>query len=155
GFVDRLAASDRRHQIGVLLNVGERLLSLVRPDESSVETEYPVGTVAGTFGPHDVFGNIVLTAVDLATHAMEVHPVGEFEVHVKKVVLVSRHPASSSPHPHGLYRMAVCEPVNDIEVVDMLFNDVVARQPGPVDPVTDHPFHVGPFRIPLPVPQLP
>ena len=39
-------------------------------------------------------------------------------------------------------------PVDHVEIVDVLFADVVAGQPGEVEPVSQLPFHVGPARLP-------
>ena len=46
------------------------------------------------------------------------------------------------------------EPVRNIEVVNMLFDDMVARKPCPVDPVADHPFHFAPCRIIVAMPEF-
>ena len=37
----------------------------------------------------------------------------------------------------------------------MLFNNMIARKPRPVDPVADHPFHFAPGWLVLAMPKLP
>src|SRR5688572_16278907 len=126
--------------------------TLIRPGDRTIHVEDLIGTVAGALCANDEFRNVVLAAIDLPGHAVLVHPVGKLEVYAEKIILVARYAAKTASHPNGFYRMAFGEPVNYIKIMHVLLDDVVAGEPGPVDPISDHPFHVRPFWIALLVP---
>ena len=51
------------------------------------------------------------------------------------------------PMPTRLDRVRVHRPVDDVDVVDVLLDDVVAAEPGEVVPVAHLPLDVGPLRL--------
>ena len=59
----------------------------------------------------------------------------------------------SSAHAGGLDRRRAKHPVRHVDVVDVLFNDVIAGEPGEVEPVAQLPLGVGPRRLTWAVPQ--
>ena len=103
----------------------------------------------------DVLTDVVGTAVDLAAHAQHTGAVLVLELDAEVIedlaeVGVDAHLAAT--HADGLHRVPLQGPVGDVDVVDVLFDDVVARQPGEVQPVARLPLHVGPAGLPLAVP---
>lgn len=68
---------------------------------------------------------------------------GEFDGEVVKDVSVSGVGAGlSSAEGDGFDRELVFSPEADVDVVDVLFDDVVTGEPGEVEPVFELPFHV-------------
>ena len=49
--------------------------------------------------------------------------------------------------------MASNRPVDGIQIVHMLFNDVITTEPGEVQPVSQLPLHVCPFGLAIPFPE--
>ncbi len=62
------------------------------------------------------------------------HAVAVVVVHAEEVVHVAGIPPGSPPEAHRAYRRMAAEPVGDVDVVDMLLDNVVARERQPVLP---------------------
>ena len=91
---------------------------------------------------------MVCRTVDLATHAEHVRAVRVFEVDGEVVVDVAVSgigAALPAAHAHRPHRMGTERPVRHVEVVNVLLHDVVAGEPGEVEPVPDLPLDIGPF----------
>ena len=54
---------------------------------------------------------------------------------------------------HGPSRSLLEGPVEDVEVMHVLLDDVVTREPREIKPVANLPLHIGPFRLLVFVPQ--
>ena len=90
-------------------------------------------------------------AGDLPAHARHARAVGVLVVNREVIVdvaeprlLDSRLP---SAHADRAHRMALEHPVGDVEVVDVLLDDVIAGEPGEVQPVANLPLAVAPARF--------
>src|SRR5205085_537232 len=55
---------------------------------------------------------------------------------------------------HSLDRVSARDPVHDVEVMHVLLDDMVARQPGEIVPVADLPFQIAPARLAVDDPDL-
>src|SRR5450631_3065164 len=72
-------------------------------------------------------------------------PVLEFDkMVVEDLAIVFSFPHFASSHSLGLYGVTVHGPVDDVQVVDMLFRDMVAAEPDKIVPVAHLVFH---FRL--------
>ena len=77
-----------------------------------------------------------------AVRILEVH--GEMIVDVPEPRFGAALPAAD---PRRLDRMRAQDPVGDVDVVHVLLDDVIAREPGEVQPVADLPFGVASTRV--------
>src|SRR5690606_37818769 len=97
--------------------------------------------------------DVVGAAVNLATHAVQVNAVFHGEVDAEIVVLIAGNPALARSKSHGTHRFQAGEPGEDIDVVYMLFYNMISRQPFPVDPVTHHKLKIAPSRLTVAIPE--
>ncbi|MPN52187.1 hypothetical protein SDC9_199843 [bioreactor metagenome] len=107
----------------------------------------------GTFRALDEFAHVIGATVNLAAHAVQVDPVLHGEIHTEIIVLVSGHTALAGAEGDCFRRFQPAEPGKHVDVVDVLFHDVVSRQPFPVHPVADHEFEIVPRGLAVAVPQ--
>jgi len=74
------------------------------------------------------------------------HAIGVFVIDGEVIIDVAElRPSANLPaaHANRANRMAVAQrPVDHIEIMDVLFADVVAGEPGEVEPVADLPFDI-------------
>ena len=104
--------------------------------------------------PLDELADIRVATVDLAAHAVHVHAVLVFEIDAEIIVLVSRHATLAAAESRRADRLLIAEePVEHIDVMHMLLDDMIARKPLPVHPVAKHPLHVGPALLARAIPQ--
>jgi hypothetical protein len=59
----------------------------------------------------------------------------------------------SSAHPVREHRMRAHRPVDDVDVVHVLFDDVIAGEPGEVEPVAQLPLDVAPLGLTILLPE--
>src|SRR5690349_9652271 len=107
----------------------------------------PGGGIAGAFGADDAFADTRFGAVDLAAHAHHSRAVRIFVLNGEVVVYVTIGGIGAdlaAAHAVGADGVGVHGPVDDVDVMDMLFDDVIAGEPGEIEPVAQLPFHVGP-----------
>ena len=103
-------------------------------------------------GADDRLRNVVLTALDLAGHAHDVHAVRELVVDGEVVValavlgLADHLPAAHADGPNGV---GADGPAGHVQVVHVLLDDVVAAEPEEVVPVADLVFGVRPAGLAL------
>ncbi|MPN40690.1 hypothetical protein SDC9_188228 [bioreactor metagenome] len=65
----------------------------------------------------------------------------------EEIILVPGYP-SLAPAPTGCLNGIFTQiPVHNVHLVDKLFGYVVARKPAEVYPVSQHIFHIRPFRL--------
>ena len=86
-------------------------------------------------------------AVLLPAHASDASAVGVFELHremVEDVPVRGVRAALPAAHRDRFDGMRAERPVRHVDVVDVLLDDVVAREPGEVEPVPDLPLDVRP-----------
>ena len=112
-----------------------------------------VGAAPRSFGSLDEFADVGIAAVDLAAHAVHMNAVVVFEIYAEIVVLIPRHAALAASESGGSFRLITREPVEYVDIVNVLFNDMVSGKPFPVHPVADHPLHVRPTFFTVAVPQ--
>src|SRR5436305_274109 len=65
-----------------------------------------------------------------------------------------RTPAAPSAHAVDFHRVGFHHPVHDVDAVDVLFDDVIAGEPGVVEPVANLVFQVRPLRLARLVPEV-
>src|SRR5207249_1091023 len=101
----------------------------------------------GAAAAGDRLGDIAVAALDLAALALHVDAVGILVVDGEVIEDVAELGAGAdlaAAQADAADGMAVAQgPVDDVEVVDVLLADVVARQPGEVEPVAHLPFDIG------------
>ena len=106
--------------------------------------------IAKPLRPEHGFLDLVIAAVDLPALAEHAHPIrvfefdGEMIVDVTVLLAAARLPTTQRNRPD---RMLAQNPVDDVQVVHVLLDDVIATQPGEVIPVAQLPFHVAPARF--------
>ena len=76
-----------------------------------------------------------------------------FIIYTKIIVLVTSNTALTTTKSGRLGYTQTRHPQEYIDVVYMLFYNVVTRQPFPVHPVTDHPFHITPTLFTVSIPK--
>ena len=94
-----------------------------------------------------MLGHTGRRAVRLAAHAEDAGAVCVFVLDREMIEHVAVHwvgPHLPTTHAVGLHRRAAHGPIDDIEVVNVLLDDVIAGEPGEEQPVANLPFHVGP-----------
>ena len=111
-----------------------------------------IQTGAATLGAHDQVAHIPKKAIGiLAAMARKAYSVGihEFGKHVivdVPVQFVARAP-SRSPRCHDFDGVRSHNPVDEIDIVEVLFDDLVAANPDKGVPITVLPFHVAPLGV--------
>ena len=84
--------------------------------------------------------------------AVENGSVGVFELHkmvVEDLTVILSLPDFTAAHALGLDGVSAFEPVDDVDVVDVLFGDVVTAKPDEIVPVAHLVFHFGLFGFTL------
>src|SRR4030095_14980841 len=66
---------------------------------------------------------------------------------VVDVTVVLVRPSLASPHAVSFDRAGVQGPVDHVQVVNVLFDDVVAPRPSEIIPIQELPLHVAPFGL--------
>ena len=157
-----LALADRGDEVDVLLDVRVDVLgALVAPGRvlaPGAQRPLGVGQVDPALGADHVLADVVVAAGDLAGHRQHLHAARVLEVDREVVVDVAEgriDPLLAAAHAHRRHRRLADGPLEHVDVVDVLLDDVVARQPGEVQPVADLPLGVGPGRLPGLEPQVP
>ena len=84
---------------------------------------------------------------------MQVDAILHGEVYAEVVVLVACQTTLARAETNGLHGFQSAEPSEHVDVVDVLLNDMVAREPLPVHPVFDHILAVVPASLTLAIPQ--
>src|SRR5262249_43633678 len=73
---------------------------------------------------------------------------------VKDIAMFRGFAHFASAHTKSLYGRTAHDPVDDVEIVDVLLDNVIAGQPIEVEPVAHHPLHIGPVGLALLDPEL-
>ena len=101
---------------------------------------------APALGALHVLGDAVPAATDVAALAEHVAAVGVFVldgVVVENLAVVDAGANLAAAQPLATHRVSALDPVDDIEVMDVLLVDVVAAQPDEVVPVAHLVLHFG------------
>ena len=117
---------------------------------AALEEEKFLSTVA--LGPDDLLLDPVGAPLGLPAHAHHAHAVRVFVLDrevVEDVAVLRRHAHLPSAHADDVLRQVADRPVDDVEVVHVLLDDVVAGKPRKVIPVADLVMHFGLARQPL------
>src|SRR5262249_13006080 len=142
--VDRLAVADAPDQLDVLV-----LVRLVVLGAGGGSGPFAAGSVPppparpGGTGPPYTVRNVFGATWDLPAHAHHMDIVGVFVVNGEMVVDVAELRAGAllpTAHADRADGVGVQRPVDHVEVMDVLLDDVVAGQPGEVEPVAQLPF---------------
>src|SRR5436305_1011261 len=105
-----------------------------------------IADIASALGSDDVFGDAVPTAMDMATEAEEPRAIRILEFHsvmIEDFAVVQTLADFATAHALSADGVALFDPVNDIQIVDVLLDDMVAANPGEVIPVAHLVFHFG------------
>lgn len=146
GFVDGVALADAIDEVDVFLFVGVGV-GVTEAPGAAVGGLDPVAAVTGAFGAEDGFFDFIVAVIDLAALAEHADAVGVFEFDGEVVVDVAIDGGGSglaSAEAGGADGVGLEDPVHDIEVMDVLFDDVVTAEPGEIVPVAELPFDIGP-----------
>src|SRR5438876_9176932 len=93
-----------------------------------------------------MLGNVAPAAVDMAALAETAGPIGILEfnrVMIKNLPVVGPFPHFDTAHAVSADGMAFLHPVHHVEVMNVLFHDMVAADPDEVIPVPHLVFHLG------------
>lgn len=121
----------------------EDLFALLVEDLSAADVRIAIAAMS-------VFRNVALAARDMSALAEHDTSVGIRvfdEVVVEYLAVFPVDPNLPSSLALGLHRVSILQPVADIEIVDVLFHNVIAAQPVEVVPVTTLVFEFGLFRF--------
>lgn len=152
GFVEGFVVADGVEEVVVFLLVGVFALSIESPGGGVVAVDGVSVNLGGAFAAVGVFGDAVPATALVATLAEHFGAIGVFEfdaVVVKNFAGVGADADFGAAHAVGFDGVAVFEPVDDVEVVDVLFDDVVAANPVEVVPVAHLVFHFREFAAVL------
>src|ERR1041385_8061152 len=145
GFVVGLVIADGVEQVVVLLLI--RIFGaflFVAP--GVVAADDMAADVAIALRAHDVLGNIAPTAIDVAALAEAARAIGVFEldgVVVEDFAVIRAFAHFAAAHAMRADGIALLDPVDDIEVVNVLLADMVAAKPDEVIPVAHLVLHLG------------
>ena len=143
-----------KHIRVVLLEVLLCLVVVEFPDYFALE----VGNLVGLALPHtlcalNILTDVVAASVYLAAHAVEMNSVFELEVNAEVVVLVACLTTLAASECSSLDGVLAQHPEEHVDVVHVLLNNMVAREPLPVHPVAYVPFHIAPSWLTVAVPK--
>ena len=139
-------------EVVVFLLVGVFALAVEAPRGSVVSVDGVAVDLGGAFAAVGVFGDAVPATALVAALAEHFGAVSVFEfdaVVVKDFAGVGADANFGASHAVGFDGVAVFEPVDDVKVVDVLFDDVVAANPVEVVPVAHLVFHFREFAAVL------
>ncbi len=138
-----------------LLEVGFLSFLVILPDHITGQILDHMPPIAGprAFGSLYEFTHVVGTTINLAAHAVQVDTVLHCEVDAEVIILVTGHTALTGAKADSAHRFQAGEPGKDINVVYMLFYDVITGKPFPVDPVTHHELKIAPSRLAITIPE--
>ena len=108
---------------------GATLLEVAGKLELLVGTEHAHGVSGGDHGvlrAEHLAHAPARAAVDLAAHRGDVHALAVVEVDAEEVILVAGDAAHARAKAERALRIAADVPVRDVDVVDVLFADMVA-----------------------------
>src|SRR5206468_1135175 len=106
--------------------------------------------IAGAFSPDRELGYVLLAAVDLPAKTHDMHAARVFIIDremIEDVAVFRSRPNLPAAHANGGYGVLADHPVHDVQVMHVLFANMVAGEPSEVKPVADLPFHIAPFRL--------
>ena len=153
-----VALADRRDQVDVLLHVGVRLVPLEGPRRRPGDLRRAAELIATPLLPTIrsstrswqplVWRHMLLTRT----------PFGILELDREVVVDVAVLPAPTRtwrpPMPMTFFGIVPDRPVRHVDVVNVLFDDVIAGEPGEVEPVAALPLHLRHLRRALLHPEV-
>src|SRR5699024_3951447 len=119
------------------------------PDELALVIIERTRGIGISLGPGNMLGFGIVTAVHLTRGAMNLFSILILILHAKVVKLIARHMMRCASITQGFGRPGSHMPVLDIEFVDKLLHEVIARNPAKMLPVAQHILHVAPFRLSL------
>src|SRR5262249_28997838 len=101
--------------------------------------------VAGAFGADAIFRDAIPTVQNVAALAGATPAVRVFELHammVEDFAVIRAFAHFASAHAVGANGVTLLEPIDHVEVVNVLLDDVIAAQPNEVVPVAHLIFHL-------------
>ena len=115
--------------------------------------DFMVHAIPRTLSTLNNFTNQVTTTIQLAAHTMKMYTVFHFEIDAEVIILVTGDTALTATEAGCLRYFITRHPQEHVDVMYMLFYNMVTREPLPVHPVTNHPFHIAPTLFTASVPQ--
>ncbi len=146
-LVEGLARLDARDEVGVLHDVGVRRGLRVLPGLLSLDVAVGAVREGEAGGADHALRDVLRGPRGLPAHAHDARAVRVLVLDGEVVVDVAEHGVGSrgaAAHARALDGVGAEGPVHDVEVVDVLLDDVVARGPAREEPVADLPLHVRP-----------
>ena len=127
---------------------------IILPDYITLQVlDFMVHTIPRALGTLNYFTDQVAATIQLAAHTMKMYTVFHFEIDAEVVILVTCNTALTATETGCLRNLITRHPQEHIDVMYMLFYDMITREPLPVHPVTDHPFHIAPTLFTASIPQ--
>src|SRR5262249_40372554 len=137
-FAVRLVVANGLEEIVVLLLVRIFAAFVSRHPPPILTPDNVAADIAGTFGAHAIFGHAVPAVQNVTALAGATRAVLIFEFNVMMIedfAIIRAFAHFTSPHAIGSDRIALLEPIDYIEVMDVLLDDMIAAQPDEVVPV--------------------
>ena len=101
--------------------------TIVFPDDvTCIVLDFHFSTVPRTFCSLDKFADVSGTTINLAAHTMQVDAVFHCEIDAEVIILVARDTALARTETDSFNRFQAAEPCEYIDVVHMLFHDMVS-----------------------------
>ena len=113
----------------------------------NILTGYFSSTEAFTMGSAEELTDSIVTSGNLSALAVDVDSVSIIKIDAEEVVLVSGLATCPPTKTDCRDGRPSDEPIGDIEVVDVLFDDVIARELGEVEPISSKVFVVRPGSL--------
>ena len=142
-IVEGLAVEGAPDEVDMLLDHGVVGIELDGGDFDLLLAEHLARAEAGTGRAGEELAHTARGAGDLAALAMDAHAIAEVIIHAEEVEHVAGVATGPAAEAEGADRRAAQEPDGDVDVMDMLFDDVVTGELGEVEPVTVHVVGVG------------
>ena len=149
GFIDRFAGANAADQVGVLLLVGIRVLAAKTPVLPAFDQD-DIVAIAGTLGADHRFLDLAIAIIHLP--ALAEHPDTVFILVLDRKMVVNMAviligAGLATAQAVSADRVTLEHPVDDVEIVDVLFDNMVSGKPGKIIPIAELPFHVRPAGL--------
>src|SRR3990172_2672559 len=106
--------------------------------------------------PDQCLGDTFFTSINLPCHAQHMDFIRIFVVDgevIENLAVFRGGSYLSSPHSNGSNRVTLSGPIDYVQIMDMLFDDVITGEPREIQPVSKLPFHFAPTGLAILFPK--